>query len=267
MANIVKELQKASKNHTKDLGKISAVTEVTRLIAQKGAEDMSILREMGMHHSVMAADNKEGARLELINLEKKYGDVYSIDTIRKLALRYKLKFLRSDNYKGDIDPVMLVKIKEFFKESEIEMNDAKLGYRFFILAPQNAFNLIELEKNPPKPKDPVLFYDLDGDGKHFRLIHKWGADLTAWRRFLGYMYKTPTHFWWSNFIPFLLLALVTTGTLYQLQGDKWYTWLTGSVLVVFGFIRTCVFYSELVDSTAKLDRWSQVWNNDVKLRA
>lgn len=180
MANLVKELKIKAIDRQRTLEQLSAVTEATRLIAEKGAEDMNILREMGMHSSVMRDVNLHGRKLELEQFDKKYGEVYTIEDIKSVACKYALKLLRSDCYNGEIDPVMLQKIKQFFVDSGIEMNKAKLGFNMFVLAAPGSFALTD---RPIPPKDPILFYKLDQD--HYRMIHKWGADLTMWRYIRG----------------------------------------------------------------------------------
>ena len=198
MPNLEKELKHVAKVKRLDLSTSVAVSETQRLIADKGAEDMGILKEMGMHDSVMKAVELHGRKLELDALESKYGQIFTFEEIKSLALRYGLRFLRSDNYKGSVDPQMLAKMKEFFADAGIEINKARLGFNFFILAPYTAFNMTERE-NKPIPPDPILFYKLDEH--NYRLIHKWGADLIWYRRIIGWKYR-----FIINYITFYMLA-------------------------------------------------------------
>ena len=239
MSNLVKELNSVSRKRRSQMSAASALTQSQRLIADKGAEDMETLRAMGMHHSIVRAQNIRGAQMELEQLEAKYGKIFTFEEIEKMACKYALKFLRTDCYKGNVDPVMLQKMKEFFADAGIEMNKAKLGYDFFILAPSKAFNLKETPKPPKRDPDPVLFYRIDD--KHYRMIHKWGRDLTMSRRFVGFKYMnsftyflvwmtfmfvpsfalvnfiTPKFTWWSLLVllPSVIISLVRVGN------DQW----------------------------------------------
>lgn len=210
MANLEKELKAVARTKRKDLSESVAITETQRLIADKGAEDMGILQEMGLHHSIIAAQELNMKAIELEDLEKKYGQIFTRAEIKGIAMKYALKFLRSDKYNGAIDPVMLQKMKSFFSDAGITLNKAQLGYKFFILAPSQAFNL-EKRANKPVPPDPMLFYKLDGEGENFRLIHKWGADLTLFRRIVGWKYRYVVNyllFWTATFFTpsYLLLS-------------------------------------------------------------
>lgn len=205
MPNLAKELKRTARSNRNDLNEQSAITEVSRLIAEKGAEDISILREMGMHRSVEFAQDLHGRKIELENLDKKYGQIFSEEEIKRIACKYALKFLPSDKYSGPVEPVMLEKIKAFFAESGLEMNKALLGRRMYVLAPPKAF---ELQERPrPVPPDPILFYKIEG-GTNYRMIHKWGADLTPWRRILGWKYSSS-----FGYFQYWLLVLFLTGVL------------------------------------------------------
>ena len=65
-----------------------------------------------------------------------------------------------------------------------------------MMAPQEMFELRD-EKYISKAElrrqaDPAIFYQIDE--KHFRLIHKWGADFTIFRLIEGFRWKS----WWSH---------------------------------------------------------------------
>jgi len=166
-----------------------------------------------------------------------------------------VKFRRSDEYKGTIDPVMLQKMKEFFAKGEIDMNKAQLGYKCFVLAPPKAFNLID--RPVPRPPDPILFYKLDE--KHYKLIHKWGADLTPFRRLLGWKYKNEgTYFLWY-------LILTTIPCISLMKYDGFETWLSaaGIVLTAAGLVISLVRIAN-DEFGGKFYRWSELWNDHYK---
>lgn len=193
-------VEHSKKQRERDFSETTVISEANRLISEKGAEDYEILKQMGMHKNILKADELKGKKMELQALEEKYGGIFTIDEIKNLACRFRLRFLRSDNYTGHVDPEMFQKIKEFSKDYNIELRGTDFNYKFYILAPKEAFRL---EKYP---KDPILFYKVDNE--HYRMVHKWGADLTTWREAIGWKYQSVHTFMASWAMIFYLMFLV-----------------------------------------------------------
>lgn len=234
--SLVKELKNKANSQRARMNADSAITEAQRLIADKGAEDYNILCEMGMHKSVQKAQNDHGIKLELEELDKKYGEVYSVDEIKAIACRYALKFRRSDTYEGIVDPAMLQHIKQFFKDSGIEINGTTYGKKFFILAPPKTFKLEERPR--PEPKDPILFYKLDD--RNYRLIFKWGEDLTFFRKVIGWKYRNVLNYWLTWLAVCMIPALLLAGIALKVNIDGWWiaSTLFGIAALVISLVRT-----------------------------
>lgn len=101
--------------------------------------------------------------------------LYSEDVIRKICCAYRLRFLSSARYKGQVPEEAQEKIAAL---------EHKLGKRlkdFKIMAPASMFKLEN------KDGDPLLFAPA-GNGKYY-LIHKWGSDLSKLRLLLFYPLK------------------------------------------------------------------------------
>lgn len=98
--------------------------------------------------------------------------IYSLAAIKKVCIRYKLRFLDAESFKGEIPYEAITKAKQISQQSEIELK------KFLIMAPARLFKLTDADA------DPLLFVPTN-DGNYY-LIHKWGTDL-AW-------YKKITHF-------------------------------------------------------------------------
>lgn len=259
MANLINALKRSSNKNRKDLSEQSAITEAQRLIADKGAEDMEILKEMGMHHSVMKAIDLHGKRIELENLELKYGKVFSIEEIKEVACKYALKFKRSDDYRGAVDPVMLQKMKEFFHDSGIELNKAKMGYNFYILAPSKAFNLID--RPVPAPPDPILFYKLDEH--NYRLIHKWGSDLTPFRRLIGWKYKRALNYFLIYLTILSIPGLICTqfNVFWNEKGQEGLILIPILLFAAAATISTIRIFS---DWGTEFRNWKDIWMDNYK---
>lgn len=93
--------------------------------------------------------------------------IYSIQEIERLCVTYRLRFLDSRQFKGEIPSEAISSIKRLEKQLGVELK------KFKIIAPSERFLLEDCDK------DPLLFVEL-ADGYHY-LIHQWGNDM-AWHR-------------------------------------------------------------------------------------
>jgi hypothetical protein len=96
--------------------------------------------------------------------------IFELKDIKKLCLTYRLRFLSTRHFKKEIPREALSAAKE---TEEVVGAEIKA---FMIAAPASAFKLEDSNK------DPLLFAPLD-DGRFF-LIHQWGGDINAFRKFL-----------------------------------------------------------------------------------
>ena len=109
-------------------------------------------------------ESKKLTRLEEIYPE----NIYTIETIEKICIRYRLRFLDTKYFKPQFPYDALMKIKTIERTNGIRIE------KFRIIAPGEAFNLEDVNK------DPLLFAEL-ADGRYY-LLHKWGKDLSWFRR-------------------------------------------------------------------------------------
>lgn len=94
-------------------------------------------------------------------------DIYSIDEIKAICIRYRLRFLNTKYFRREFPYEAVQKIKALETLSGVKIE------KFRIIAPGEAFNLEDANK------DPMLFTEL-ADGRYY-LLHKWGKDL-SWSR-------------------------------------------------------------------------------------
>ncbi len=94
-------------------------------------------------------------------------NVYHISQIKKLCLRYYLRFLPTEFYKGTIDKELPSRVNNFELAYGLECTSKNT----FIMAPADSLRL------EPEPKDPLFFYRINDE--YFYLIHKWGGDLNC----------------------------------------------------------------------------------------
>ncbi|PRX54554.1 hypothetical protein [Flagellimonas meridianipacifica] len=100
--------------------------------------------------------------------------IYHIDQIKKICIDYRLRFLDSKYFKGQIPQ----KAYDIIKEMEAQHDTDIKGFK--IMAPSKLFKLEDKD-------DPLLFAPI-GNG-YFYLIHKWGNDLSPFRKLLVWPFK------------------------------------------------------------------------------
>lgn len=96
--------------------------------------------------------------------------VYTRQEIFVLCKRYRLRFLSTERYVGSIPDNLGAAIAQF---QDTVKTTRSSGY--YICAPKEAFA-------QSKPIDPILFYRVAED--RFILVHKWGTDISWWRKVL-----------------------------------------------------------------------------------
>ncbi len=96
--------------------------------------------------------------------------IFSYQSIKNISIRYRLRFLESSFYNAGYPYDAIAEIKAFEKKYETTIHS------FFIMAPSEAFELENINK------DPLLFVRLNNN--NFYLIHHWGNDLAWYRKIL-----------------------------------------------------------------------------------
>lgn len=160
-------------------------------------EERSMLKEAGLDTNLNVIEKQFGINLERKKLEAKMdGDVFSEKEIMELCIKYRLKFLKSEHYRGHIEPTLGAKIVKFFKDKKIDGMSWEARNSLYIMAPPPAFNL---ERRPDPPRvDPIMFYKIStGEGNMYTMVHKWGNDFTIFRRLLGAIFETKKTWFWS----------------------------------------------------------------------
>ncbi len=108
---------------------------------------------------------------ELINANA----IYHINDIKKICIDYRLRFLSTHYFKGDIPWEAISKIKDLEKKHESAF------YNFKIIAPSKLFRLKNFD-------DPLLFIPIGNGYYHF--VHKWGKDLHPLRKTWAWFFKS-----------------------------------------------------------------------------
>jgi hypothetical protein len=226
--NLEQELNKISAKNKVDYETQLAIDEANRILDGNANEEINALKSLGMANSIAIKQKVDQDLKVVIEYEQLYGcKVYRRGEIKKLAQDYILRFLPSEYYQGNIDPLLPRRIVEFEKLANINRNEGKnkphymtvqeaffgMGNRtkkhqYYILAPKSSFELQE------KPKDPLLFYRISDD--KYCLVHKWGDDLSVTRRVMSVLSTTL----FVKSISFSLSALFTCLTYSRMVNGK-----------------------------------------------
>ena len=157
--------------------------EVEFIFSNVDAENDTILNK------IASGDDMNFNDFNIDKLES--SKIYHINQIEQICINYRLRFLDSKYFKGKLPYEAISKIKTLEEEHQTDLRGFK------IMAPSKLFKLENAD-------DPLLFAPIGND--YYYLIHKWGNDLSPFRRIMMWPFKT-----FENFVFFILFsALIGT---------------------------------------------------------
>lgn len=145
--------------------------------------------------------------------------IYHLDQIKKICIDYRLRFLNSKYFKGEIPPAVISRIKRLEQEHNIEIQGFK------IIAPSRLFKLEDKD-------DPLLFVPIGN--RYFYLIHKWGNDLHPLRKWLMWPFKGMVN------LTFLVLAISYVITMLVPEGLFSKSNSNAEFWIIFFFMFKCI---------------------------
>lgn len=154
--------------------------------------DQLIQEDIKVEESILGSSNSEDISNTLDFDKLDTSRIYHIDQIQKICVNYRLRFLESHLFKGDLPSEAIQEVKRLNKEHDTELEGFK------IMAPSKLFKL----KNAD---DPLLMAPI-GNGYYY-FIHKWGNDLHPLRRLMVWPVKTLENFIFTMFA----ISLLVTG--------------------------------------------------------
>lgn len=154
-------------HRAKRVGEQNVMQEVLRVFSQNEEERKIILSKITRN----STQEKNQFNFDLLESS----NIFHLEDIKALCTIYRLRFLDSKFFKGEIPEEAISKIRALEA-----LHHTSLG-NFKIVAPAK---LLKLENSD----DPLLFAPMGND--YFYLIHKWGRDLHPFRKLLMWPYKT-----------------------------------------------------------------------------
>lgn len=151
--------------------------------------------------------------------------LYAIEDVKKTCVEYRLRFLDTKKFKGEIPREAITEIKNLERTLGEELEDFK------IMAPDSKFRLEDCDK------DPVLFLKLSDN--YYYLIHQWGGDLAWYRKMVMWPLRSFATLTATIAAVSLLLAFMVPTEL-----------LLGESAAQSGFARVALFFWFLVSITS-----------------
>ncbi|APY07394.1 hypothetical protein BWZ20_03350 [Winogradskyella sp. J14-2] len=230
--------EKIQKLKNKSFSEDDILTAVKDILKEDGKKDDEVLKTLSGRNT--ASTNAFNVDLLETN------NIYHIDQIKKMCVDYRLRFLDSRFFKAKLPYEAISKIKQLEKEHGTVLNGFK------IMAPSKLFKLENYD-------DPLLFAPI-GNGYYY-LIHKWGNDLSPFRKLLAWPFKHFENFVFCVFIlSMLLTGLVPDGTFH---GEK--TSENAGVIFLFMFkslVAVTLYYGYLSGKNFSVSVWdSKYYNN------
>ena len=140
-------------------------------------------------------------------------NIFHLETIKNICVRYRLRFLDSNLFKGEYPKNITKIISDIEKKHDTNLNN------FMIMAPSKLFKI-------KSPDDPILFIPIGNN--YYYLIHKWGEEFNYLRKVLVLPFKN---------IDNLTIFSVLVSVFFALLGKLFIPSLTSSeVFILFLFL-------------------------------
>ena len=185
-------------------------------------------------------NKKNDDKLNDLKFDKmKTKNIFHKDTIKKICVKYRLRFLDSNLFKGEY-PNNITKII-----GKIERNHDTTLSNFMIMAPSKLFKI-------KSPDDPILFVPIGNN--YYYLIHKWGEEFNYIRKLLVLPFKNI-----DNLIVFSVLVSV----FFALFGKLFMPSLTFSeVFILFLFlVKGFIFIFFYIFFLTRRNFSESIWNS------
>lgn len=151
--------------------------QVHKILEEENSKEENILQNI---QSDLDDFESNDFNFDLLETDK----IFHLTDIERMCIDYRLRFLKTNLFKGELPYEAICRIKNLEKIHQTELRGFK------IMAPAKLFKL----KNAD---DPLLFAPMGNE--YYYLIHSWGRDLHPFRKLMMWPFR---HL--ENFIVFLL---------------------------------------------------------------
>lgn len=193
------------------------ISDTKLLLADNEANRIQVLKALGLDDGIKEYEEAKGRSLDRKKLEEDYGkDIFHLDEIKNLCLKYDLRLLNTRFYNGAITSELPDKVVEFSKEHDIRVGVggdtwSGDGDKFYILAPREKFRTERTKQSRANDKDPILFFNTGNN--HYKMVYAWGHSLKMFRLIKGFRRKNSLNRYLHTLSIIMLLFIPSLGAL------------------------------------------------------
>jgi hypothetical protein len=225
--------ERLRRQRNKEISNVDLLEAVKSILQADDDKDAVVLKNLSTANDITSND------LDIDLLET--DNIYHIDHIKEICIDYRLRFLDSKYFKGELPYEAISKIKQLEKQHQTELKGFK------IIAPSKLFKLENAD-------DPLLFAPI-GNGYYY-LIHKWGNDLNPFRKLLMLPFKNFENLVILTLIVSFLATLVVPNGLFSNKMGAAEFWMifffmfksVAAVVIYYGFAAGKNFNNAIWDS-------------------
>lgn len=195
----------------------------------------------------LSKKNAPALPYEKLLTEKHASNVFQLSEIQEICERYRLRFLDTKFFKGDIPEEAIEKIQTLEDECKVHFNN------FYIMAPSSLFELEDAQN------DPLLFVRTGENS--FYLIHKWGNDLSWTRKIICFPMRNWLTFLSSIFLVAVALSFFVPGDIIQLNLRPWMTNILLTFHIFMFLSGALIFMASIFQRNFSVAEWNSKFFN------
>ena len=153
--------------------------------------------------------------------------LFHVNQIKKICIDYRLRFLELNLFKGKVPKKAYQNLEKF------KADHPNLKFDLKIMAPSKLFELENYD-------DPLLFASL-GNGYYY-LIHKWGNDLSFFRKISVWPFKNLVNFLTFISIISLVITALVPGNIFYYDGKPGTQFFITFLFILKSVIAIFIYY-------------------------
>ena len=153
--------------------------------------------------------------------------LFHVNQIKKICIDYRLRFLELNLFKGKVPKKAYQNLEKF------KADHPNLKFDLKIMAPSKLFELENYD-------DPLLFASL-GNGYYY-LIHKWGNDLSFFRKISVWPFKNLVNILTFISIIYLVITALVPGNIFYYDGKPGTQFFITFLFILKSVIAIFIYY-------------------------
>jgi hypothetical protein len=218
------------------------LNDVNQWLSTQAAAEEKALQNFPEHTGIDFEPTNSGLQFDV-------NQAYNHQHIKELCIRFRLRFLPSELYKGTLPYSAITAINQF--QNTFTQGDKK---QYYIVAPAEFFKLQD------RFSDPLLFAQLS-NGTYY-LLHQWGEDFKPYKQAMMYPMRNEKTLAITSVLIGVLVTLLSMVTgLFSLEKYNIGGWFAMQV-ITFVFSASFIFISSIVYGLVTFcDLSEDTWNS------